>query len=131
MLSLMAAQKLCIALSGGVPALVFHKGIVCPQVHRHGCTTGRAVRYQSAGDFHILLLYQHLSDHGFVVVGLLVAGLGTLPQAIVTLRVEQPTFLKPSPLEAVVYIGRQNKIDHCFQRAKALDKPASVRPDND
>ena len=36
--------------------------------------------------------------------------LGTLPQAVIPLGVEQPAFIKAGLLEAVIDIGRQNKI---------------------
>ena len=38
------------------------------------------------------------------------AGLGTLPKAIVALGVEQTVFIKPGLLKTVIYIGGQNKI---------------------
>ncbi len=38
------------------------------------------------------------------------AGLGALPQAIVSLSIEQPLFVKPCPLELVIHIGGQYKI---------------------
>ena len=137
-----AAEEVLIPPGGDVPTVIFHKSVVRPQVHGHGRTANRAVRHQFGGDFHAFLLGQHLLDNGFVVIGLLVAGLGTLPQTIVTLRIEQTVFVKSGLLKLVIHIGCENKIVFLLHELKqvavhrlrrihiAVDKdiPAPIRP---
>ena len=139
---LVTAQKMRITPGCGMPARVLYKGAVRPQVHAHGRAAHRAVRHQFAGYPHILLPGHHLPDNCFVVVSSLTAGPGTLPQAIVALRVEQAAFIKPGFLKAVVYIGCKHKIIlvlHQLQKvmvnrlwgiqiAVDIDIPAPVRP---
>ena len=68
------------------------------------------MRNQLCWNFHILLLGKHLPDFRLIVIGSVVAGFGTLPQAIVSLRVEQTAFVKAPTLELVVNVGGQHKI---------------------
>ena len=108
--SIVAAQERLASLCGQAPALVLHKGVVCPQVHGHGRAADGAMRNQLAGDPHILLLLQHLQDSGLVVVGLCVAGHTALPQAVVPLGVKEPLFVKARLLKAVVDVCCDDKI---------------------
>ena len=142
MLSLMAVEKVLIPPGGGVPAFILHKGIIRPQIHGHGCAADWTAGYQFAGDFSILLFGHHLFDNGFVIIGLLVAGPGTLPQAVVALGIEQPLLVKSCLLETMIHIGGQHKIVlslHQFQKllinwlrgvqiAIDIDIPAPIRP---
>ena len=103
-------QEIGIPFRGSIPSPILHEGIVAPKVHGHGCATNRAARNQLGGDFRILLLGKHLPDFRLIVIGLVVAGLGTLPQTVISLGVEQTAFVKACPLELVIHIGGQHKI---------------------
>lgn len=96
-----------------------------------------------------LELYEFFKSQGaaivndaFVIIGLLVAGPGTLPQAVVALGIEQPLLVKSCLLETMIHIGGQHKIVlslHQFQKllinwlrgvqiAIDIDIPAPIRP---
>ena len=97
----MAAQEILVAASGIVPALILHKGHVRPQVHRHGRAADRAVRDEFAGDLSYSLCSASIFlTTVFVVIGLLMAGLGTLPQAVIALCIEQPAACQIRPSES-------------------------------
>ena len=99
------AEKVLIPLRCSVPAFVFHKGIIAAEIHGHRLATVRADRQKFRWYFHILLPLDHFTDHGFVIEGLLTARLTALEQAVISLRIEQPLFIKASLLKTVVYIG--------------------------
>ena len=56
------------------------------------------------------MLSDHLPDRSFIVIGFLMTGAGTLPQAVISLGIEQPILVKSGLLELVVHIGSQYKI---------------------
>lgn len=58
----------------------------------------------------IPLLCHHASDGFLVVPGLLTAWLRALPQAVVSLGIEQPFFVKACQLELMVHIGSKDKV---------------------
>ena len=90
----MTSEEILVAPGGFMPAFVFHEGHVRPQIHGHGCAADRAVRHQRTGNPHILLHSHHLFDSGFVIIGLLMAGFGALPEAIVALGAVSYTHLQ-------------------------------------
>lgn len=99
------AEKVLIPLRCSVPAFVFHKGIIAAEIHGHRLATVRADRQKFRWYFHIFLPLDHFTDHGFVIESLLTARLTALEQAVISLRIEQPLFIKASLLKTVVYIG--------------------------
>lgn len=62
--------------------------------------------HQFCGDFHITLLSNHLPDDGFIIIGFVMTGLGTLPQTVISLGVEQMAFVKARTLELVILLRR-------------------------
>ena len=55
MLPCVLTEKLLVAPGGLVPALIFHKGFIGPQVHTHGFMTIGTVRNQFRGHLHFQL----------------------------------------------------------------------------
>ena len=51
MFPFVAAKEVLIPPGGGVPAIIFHKSVVRPQVHGHRRAADRAVRHQLGGIF--------------------------------------------------------------------------------
>ena len=109
-LPLAAAEEGLIAPGGGVPALVLHEGVVRAQVHGHGPAADGAVGHQPGGHPHVPLLLQHPAHRLLVVVGLGMAGLGALPQAVVPLGVEDAALVKARPLELMVHVGGEHEV---------------------
>ena len=76
----------------------------------------------------MLLLLHHPAHLLLVVIGLLVAGAGALPQAVIPLGVKQALLLEPRLLEAVVCVGGQHKVvpvPHQLQQLP-VDRPGRV-----
>ena len=117
---LVAPYKVLISLSGAVPAGVFHKGIVCSEIHGHRFAAYRASGDQFRRDSHIFLRFHHFPDGSFVVIGLFMAGSGALPKAVVPLSVKQPVFIKTGFLETVVYIGGKDKVVFVLNQAQKI-----------
>lgn len=111
----MFLQKILIAFSCFIRAFVLDKGVVTAQVHGHGSAAHRTVRYQGRWNFHVLLFQDHFPDCFLIVIGLVMTGKRTLPQAVVSLGVKQPLFIKAGHLELMVHVGGQNKIISVFQ----------------
>ena len=106
----MPTKEILVAGISGIPALVLDEGVVAPQVHGHGPAADRAMRDKFRWDTHIPLLCHH-APYGFLVVpGLLTAWLRALPQAVVSLGIEQPLLIKAGQLELVVHIGGKDKV---------------------
>ena len=108
--SLMEKKEILIALCGRIPALILRKSIIDPQIHRHRSPANRAPGDQLCGDLHVLLLGNHFPDKILIVIRLLTAGFGALPQTIIALGVKQAALIKPGNLELMVHIGGQDKI---------------------
>ena len=108
--SLMEKKEILIALCGRLPALILHKSIINPQIHRHRSPANRAPGDQLCGDLHVFLLGNHFPDKFLIVIRLLTAGFGALPQTIIALGVKQAALIKPGNLELMVHIGGQDKI---------------------
>lgn len=106
----MPPKEILVTGISGIPALVLDKGVVAPQVHGHGLAADRAMRDKFCGDTHISLLCHHAPDGFLVVPGLLTAWLRALPQAVVSLGIEQPFFVKACQLELMVHIGSKDKV---------------------
>ena len=110
-----------------MPAFVLHKRIIGPEVHAHRLTADRTARNQLRGNRHFkgytcrnsqcavflngkALGKYHLAHGLFIVIGLVVTGLAALPEAVIALRVEEPVLIESGLLEAMIHIGRQDKI---------------------
>ena len=106
----MLSNKIGVALRGGVPPLVLHKGLVGTQVGDHFAAADGTTGNQFCRDTHILLLRNHLFDNLLIIVRLLVTWFCTLQQAVIALRVEQTLLIKPCLLEQVVHIGGDDEI---------------------
>ena len=106
----MPPEESLVPPGGGIPAFILDEGIVTPQVHGHGTAAPGAAGHQLRGDPHVPLFRKHFADGLLVVIGLLMAGLGALPKAIVPLGVEQPLLVEARQLELVVHIGGQDKV---------------------
>ena len=107
---LVTADKAIIPVCGSIPALILHKSMVDPQIHRHRRTANRAVRHQLRWNFHIFLLSYHLPNLRFIVIGLFVTGFGALPKAVIALCVKQPLFIKPCELKLMIHIGGNHEV---------------------
>ena len=92
-----------------MPALIFHKFVIRPEIHRQGPATVGTVGDQRRWNTHIPLLLHHGLYGALVVKGFLTTWFTALEQPIVTLGIEQPLFIKARLLKAVVYIGGQHK----------------------
>ena len=103
-------DEIGIPLSSGIPASVLHKGVVAAQVHSQWRSAHRAMGNQFCGNLHIPLPGDHLTNQQLIVIGAVVAGFGTLPQAIIALGVELPLFVKTRPLKLMIHIGGQHEI---------------------
>ena len=57
---------------------------------------------------HTFLLLHHLTNGGLVIIGFLATRLVALKQAIITLRIEQPTLIESRLLKLVINIGSQD-----------------------
>lgn len=108
--ALMPPNEILIAGTSGIPPLVLYEGVVAPQVHGHVLAADRAMRDKFCGDTHISLLCHHAPDGFLVAPGLLTAWLRTLPQAVVSLSIEQPFFIKACQLELMIHIGGKHKV---------------------
>ena len=53
---------------------------------------------------------RHPADRLLVVIGLLMAGLGALPQAVVPLGVKEAPLVKARQLELVVHVGGEDEV---------------------
>ena len=106
----MFAQEIMVTCGGSVPAIIFHKGRISPQVHLHFFTTDGAMGHKLCRNFHTLLFLYHAADSFLIVICLLMAGSLALPKAVVSLGVEQPLLVKAVVLEKVVYVGGQDKV---------------------
>ena len=106
----MAAQKILVAIGGGVPTLVLDKRIVGAQIHRKRGPTVRAMGHKRSRNAQVLLGGDHMAYEIFVVPGLLTAGFAALEQAVVSLRVEEPLLVKARTLETMVHIRSQHKV---------------------
>ncbi len=93
----MAPEEVLISPGGGIPVLILDEGIVDSQVHGYGPAALGAAGDQLRRDLHIPLFRHHPADRLLVVIGLLVAGLRALPQAVVPLGIEQPLLVKSPP----------------------------------
>ncbi|WP_414601258.1 hypothetical protein, partial [Gemmiger sp.] len=87
-------QEICIPVLGGIPAVILYKSGVTAQIHRQGGAANRATGNQVRGCFHFPLLFHHVTHGGLIIIGFVVARLGTLPQAVIYLGVEQTAFVK-------------------------------------
>lgn len=112
----MPPKEILVTGISGIPALVLDEGVVAPQVHGHGPAADRAMRDKFCGDTHIPLLCHHAPDGFLVVPGLLTAWLRALPQAVVSLGIEQPRLIKAGQLELMVHIGGKDKVKYCPRR---------------
>ena len=108
--SFVPPQEILVAPRRLIPALVLHEGIIYAQVHGQGTAAARTARNQFGGDLHIPLLRSHAAHRLLIVEGFLAAGLGALPETIVSLGVEQMLFIKARQLELMVHIGGHNKV---------------------
>ena len=106
----MPMQKILIPPGRGVPALILHKSIVTAQVRGLWPAALGAAGNQLRRHTHFRLLRHHPANNGLVIIRLLMAGLTALPEAVVTLGVEQPRLIKTSQLKLMVHIGCQDKI---------------------
>ena len=123
----MTTQEFTVPFRCLMPALILHKRIVAAQVHGHRSAAMRTIWNQLLRNFHfglyafrqsqtviftndIPLCAQHLAKQGFIVTVFLTAWFGALKQPVISLRVEQTLFLKPGFLEAIVYVGGQDKV---------------------
>lgn len=112
----MPPEKILIPTISGVPSRVLYKSRIAAQIHSHRLSADWTVRDQRGRDLHIPLLCKHPPDNPFIVIGLVMAGPGTLPQAIIALRVEQPLLVKTRQLELMVHIGRKHEIIRIFHK---------------
>jgi hypothetical protein len=110
MLTFVLSQIIIVPFGYPVPALVLDELIIGAQIHRHGLAAFRAFRYQFGGYLHILLKLDHVLDHCFIVIGLIVTRLGALEQSVITLRVKQFFFVKACLLKLVIDIRADNEI---------------------
>lgn len=106
----MPSKEILVAGISGIPVLVLNEGVVAPQVHGHGLAADRAMRDKFCGNTHISLLCHHAPDGFLVVPGLLTAWFRALPQAVVSLGIEQPFFIKACQLELMIHIGGKHKV---------------------
>ena len=60
--------------------------------------------------FHIFLPRHHFPNDSFVIEGFLTARLAALEQTIITLRIEQPLFVKSGFLKTVIHVRRDDEI---------------------
>lgn len=118
--ALMPPQEVLVTPCRLIPALVLHKGVVRPEIHGHGPAAVGAVRNPCGRDLHIPLLLNHLTYHGLIVVGPLMARPGALPQAVVALGVKQPLLIKAGHLELVVHIGGKDEIVFVLHQLQKL-----------
>lgn len=103
-------EKVFIPFRCSVPAFVLHEGIIAAQVHGQRLPAVGTGRKKLGRYFHILLPLDHLPNDLLIIKGLLTARLTALEQAVIALRVEQPLFVEPCFLEAVVHIGGDYKV---------------------
>ena len=66
------------------------------------------------------LRFHHLPDECLIIESLRTARLTALEQTVIALRVEQPLFVEPCFLEAVVHIGGQDKIIFVLHQCKQV-----------
>ena len=117
----------CIAVCRRMPAGIFHKSLIHPQIHCHGATIIRADRYKflrnTQGNTSIfrhlkpalLIPNKTLGSHGlhdplFIIISLFDFARGTLKKSVISLRIKKPLFSKTCALELMVYICRYDKI---------------------
>ena len=108
--SFVALHKILIPPGRFVPSIVLHKSPVTSKIHGHRCAADRTAGDQPGRDPHISLLRKHLPDSCLIVICFLMTGAGTLPQAVISLGIEQPIPVKSGFLELMVHIGSQYKI---------------------
>lgn len=127
---IMTADKRIIAFGGGIPSCVLDKGVVSSQVHRHRPAASWTAGDQFGGDAHAdrnaighlqpflrcakALGFHHLTDDFLVIISLMVTKRGALPQAIITLGVEEAALVKSSALKTVIHIGGEDEIVFIF-----------------
>ena len=135
----MPAQEFLISLCRLMPALVLHKTVIAAKIRGHPFSVIRTYRHKIGRNRHLdfcifrddqlsilsdLISFRqdHPADDLVVIVGLVLRRLarGTaLKQAIVALRIKKPLLIESTSLEAMINIGRQDKIifvpDQCKQ----------------
>src|SRR5699024_787563 len=121
---LVSAQEIRIPFCCPVPSFIFHKGIVCAQIHCHRFPAFRTVRDKIRRDlpfwhcsirqnqFSVLcnlksLCLYHLPNHFFIFIIFRMARLTALEQPIIPLGVEKAVFLRSCLLKSVIYVGSQ------------------------
>ena len=109
----MSAEEFTAALCRPVPAFVFHKCMIRAKVHAHGPPAPWTVGDKLRRNAHFRrpplrqdesapavsfqkesLRLQHLLYLFLIIIRFLMARSGTLQQSIISLRVEQPLFVK-------------------------------------
>lgn len=110
LLSAAGAQEIFVSFCCPVPALVLDEFVVGAQVHRHRPPAVRADRQQICRDQPVFPPRDHRADRGLVVKSFLTARPAAPEQAVIALRVEQPLFVEPRLLEAVIHVGRDHEI---------------------
>ena len=110
MLTLVLLQEIIVTLCSPVSALVLNELIITSEIHRHGLTEFRTFRYQLSRYLHILLKLDHVLDHFFVVVGLIVTRFTALEKSVVALGVKHSFFVKACLLKLVIDIRGDHEI---------------------
>ena len=118
--ALMLLKELLVPLRRTIPAIILHKGSIAVQVHCHRLATDRAIRNQLSRNSHILLLFQHFPNSDFIIIRFPAAWLTALKQAIISLHIEKPLFIKASFLKTMVYISCDDKVILICHQAQKL-----------
>src|SRR5699024_47085 len=114
--------KLLISFCCPMPSFILHKGLVRTQIHRHRGSADWTAGHQFCRHFHfqhciilqkrhtiltdpVSLTLHHPADTVLILISLVMAGSGTLPQTIIPLSIKQPVLLKTSFLETMIHVG--------------------------
>lgn len=106
----MGGNEILVAGGRAVPPCVLHKTVVNAQVGIHRGTAPGAGRKQVGGNLAADLLFNHLADSLFVIVGALVAGNRALEKAEISLHVVEAVLVEASPLKAMADVGGDDKV---------------------
>ena len=118
-----------------MPAVVFCKGSIRPQIHRHLRPAGRTSGDQLCRHCHFqlsafrnrqapvfcydkALCPNHLSDGILVVISLRQTGIPALKQSVISLCIKKPLFVKTRFLETMIDIGGKDKIVFILYQCK-------------
>lgn len=112
----MLLYKFLIAFASRIPAFILYEFIVRTQIHCHRLSAFGATRNKFGRNTHILLLGNQTAYKFFVVVGCVMARLGTLKKTVIALRVEKPLFIEARLLKAVIHVRRNYKIIFVFDK---------------